>query len=386
MNGGVDSLGVEGEMLAEDPPPKLIRYLAAWLLAVFTVALLAAIFVQLPETEHAPFVLVPRDGADPIQSPRLCTVNRVLVTEGQTVPAGSELFVLRSDEIRAFDTERRTLAEDLRTHELTLTKMDEAYVAEMDIKNAQVAQAESELRFREKQTNSNNDLLGRLEKLSKSGGFSQVDLIRLRMEAAGAEKDQAVAQRTLEQVKLERQEMANEHTRKRAEEAAEVEKLKVKIGALKADLENSQQNLLTIRAPYDAVVISLAQRNVGSVVQSGQELCQLARADTKPVARLSLNESGLAKLNVNQPVRFFFDAYPYQRYGAVVGKLDWVSPSAVAGANGQSFVGLASIDESLNRRHLSLKPGMKGEARIRVGSHTLLQYAFEPLQHLSDKM
>jgi len=386
MNGGIDSLGMEGQMLPEDPPPKLIRYMAGWLLAVFSVGLLAAIFVHLPETEHAPFVLVPRDGADPIQSPRLSTINRVSVTEGQTVPAGGELFVLRSDEIRAFDTERRTLAEDLRTHELSLTKMDEAYAAEMDIKNAQVAQAESELRFREKQTSSNNDLLSRLEKLSKSGGFSQVDLIKLRMDAAGAEKDQAVAQRTLEQVKLERQEMANEHTRKRAEEAAEVEKLKVKIGALKADLENSQQNLLTIRAPYDAVVISLAQRNVGSVVQSGQELCQLARADIKPVARLSLNESGLAKLNVNQPVRFFFDAYPYQRYGAVIGKLDWVSPSAVAAASGQNFVGLASIDESLNRRHLSLRPGMKGEARIRVGSHTLLQYAFEPLQHLSDKM
>jgi len=139
MNGGVDSIGAEAEMLPEEPPPKLMRYMAGWLLGVFAVALLAAIFVHLPETEHAPFVLVPRDGADPIQSPRLCTVNRVLVTEGQTVPAGAELFVLRSDEIRAFDTERRTLTEDLRTNELTLTKMDEAYAAEMDIKNAQVA-------------------------------------------------------------------------------------------------------------------------------------------------------------------------------------------------------------------------------------------------------
>jgi multidrug resistance efflux pump len=386
MNGGGNSLEMEAEMLPEDPPPKLIRYMAFWLLAVFAVGLLAAIFVHLPETEHAPFVLVPRDGADPIQSPRLATVNRVLVTEGQTIPAGGELFILRSDEIRVFDTERRTLTEDLRTQELNLTKMDEAYASEMDIKNAQVSQAESELRFREKQTNSNTDLLMRLEKLSKSGGFSQVDLIRLRMDAASAEKDQAVAQRTLEQVKLERQQMANEHTRKRAEEAAEVEKLKMKLGALKADLENSQQNLLTIRAPYDAVVISLAQRSVGSVVQSGQELCQLARAESKPVARLALNESGLAKLNVDQPVRFFFEAYPYQRYGVVGGKLDWVSPSPVAGPNGAYFVALASIDEALNRRHLSLRPGMKGEARIRVGSRTLLQYAFEPFQHLSDKM
>src|SRR5436309_9264249 len=219
------SFETESEMLPQDPPPKVIRLMGWWLIWLFIIALLAAIFVHLPETEHAPFVLVPRDGADPIQSPRLSTVNRVSVTEGQTVPAGGELFVLRSDEIRAFDTQRRTLAEELRTQELTLTKMDEAYTAEMDIKNAQVSQAESELRFREKQANSNSDLLGRLEKLSKSGGFSQVDLDKLRMDAAGAEKDQAVAQRTLEQVKLERQQMANEHTRKRAEEAAEVEKL-----------------------------------------------------------------------------------------------------------------------------------------------------------------
>src|SRR5213075_115868 len=197
----------ESEMLPQDPPPKVIRFMGWWLIWLFIIALLAAIFVQLPETEHAAFVLIPREGADPIQSPRLATVNRVSVAEGQTVAAGAELFVLRSDEIRAFDTQLRTLTEDLHTQELTLAKMDEAYAAEANIKNAQVSQAESELRFREKQTASNRELLNRLEKLSKSGGFSQIDLIKLQLEAAGAEKDQAVAQRTLEQVKLERQQL-----------------------------------------------------------------------------------------------------------------------------------------------------------------------------------
>src|SRR5207237_4374611 len=121
-------------------------------------------------------------------------------------------------------------------------------------------------------------------------------------------------------------------SRKRAEQAGEVQKMKLKLGALKGDLANSQKNLLTIRAPYDAVIISLAQRNVGSVVQSGQELCQLGRTDAKPLARLMLNESGLAKLKADQLVRFFFEAYPYQRYGAVSGNVDWVSASARAGA------------------------------------------------------
>jgi len=378
------SFETESEMLPQDPPPKVIRFMGWWLICLFIIGLLAAIFVHLPETEHAAFVLIPREGADPIQSPRLATVNRVSVTEGQTVGAGAELFVLRSDEIRAFDTQLQTLTEDLHTQELTLAKMDEAYAAEANIKNAQVSQAESELRFREKQTDSNRELLSRLEKLSKSGGFSQIDLIKLQLEAAGAEKDQAVAQRTLEQVKLERQQLENQNSRKRAEQAGEVQKLKMKLGALKGDLENSQKNLLTIRAPYHAVIISLAQRNVGSVVQSGQELCQLGRTDAKPLARLMLNESGLAKLKSDQLVRFFFEAYPYQRYGTLSGKLNWVSPSAVAGASGQYFVGLASLDEAANRHHLSLRPGMKGEARIRVGSRTLIEYAFEPIRQLRE--
>jgi hemolysin D len=378
------SLETESEMLPQDPPPKVIRLMGWWLIWLFIIALLAAIFVHLPETEHAAFVLVPRDGTDPIQSPRLATVSRVLVTEGQTVGAGAELFVLRSDEIRAFDTQLRTLTEDLHTQELTLAKMDEAYAAEANIKNAQVSQAESELRFREKQTASNRDLLNRLEKLSKSGGFSQIDLLKLQLEAAGSEKDQAVAQRTLEQVRLERQQLENQNSRKRAEQSGEVEKLKMKLGALKGDLENSQQNLLTIRAPYDAVILSLAQRNVGSVVQSGQELCQLGRTEAKPLARLMLNESGLAKLKSDQPVRFFFEAFPYQRYGALSGKLDWVSPSPVTDSTGQHFVALASIDESANRRHLPLRSGMKGEARVRVGSRTLIEYAFEPIRQLRE--
>jgi len=378
------SLDSESEMLPQDPPPKVIRFIGWWLISLFVIGLLVAIFVHLPETEHAAFILVPRDGADPIQSPRLATVSRVLVTEGQTVAAGAELFVLRSDEIRAFNTQLRTLTEDLHTQELTLAKMDEAYAAEANIKNAQVSQAESELRFREKQTASNRDLLNRLEKLSKSGGFSQIDLLKLQLEAAGSEKDQAVAQRTLEQVRLERQQLENQNSRKRAEQAGEVEKLKMKLGALKGDLENSQQNLLTIRAPYDAVILSLAQRNVGSVVQSGQELCQLGRTEAKPLARLMLNESGLAKLKSDQPVRFFFEAFPYQRYGALSGKLDWVSPSPVTDSTGQHFVALASIDESANRRHLPLRSGMKGEARVRVGSRTLIEYAFEPIRQLRE--
>jgi multidrug efflux pump subunit AcrA (membrane-fusion protein) len=349
----------------------------------------AAIFVHLPETVTCPFVLVPKDGADPIQSPRLAWVNRVAVSEGETVKAGAELFVLRSDEIRGLDTQSAIQKEDLRTNEENLAKTDAAYIAQLEIKAAEIAQAESEVKFREKHATTIAELVDRMERLSKTGGISQVELLRLRLDLAESEKDQSVAQRTLQQVTLERQRIEMEHARRRSQDLAEIEKTKYRLAALKSDLADSEQNLLSLRAPYDAVVISVAQRNAGSVVQNGQELCQLARLDAKPRARLSLSESGLPKLAIGQRVRFFFEAFPYQRYGAVSAKLDWISPSAVSLPEGSRFVALASLDEGSTvgrKQPLALCVGMRGEARIIVGRRTLIEYAFEPVRQLRENI
>ena len=67
----------ESEMLPQDPPAWILRACAWLLIAFFALTLLASIFVHLPETVTAPFILVPKDGADPIQSPYLAIVNRV---------------------------------------------------------------------------------------------------------------------------------------------------------------------------------------------------------------------------------------------------------------------------------------------------------------------
>jgi len=378
----------ESEMLPQDPPPWFIRSLAWVLIAMFGVALLAAVVVRLPETVTCPFVLVPEHGADPIQSPRLAVVYRVCVRVGETVKVHDPLYVLRSDEIRDLGTELRSKSEDLRTLEQGLKKADAAYVSQLEIKTAEISQAESEVKFREQHAASSRELLARMEKLTKGGGISLVEVIQYRLEAAGSEKDLSVAQRTLQQVNLERKQMEAEHSRLRSENVAEIEKLKMRLAALKDDLESSQQNLLTIRAPYAGVVVSQVQQNAGSVVQNGQELCQLAATDAKPRAQLTLGEAGLPTLASGQPVRLFFDAFPYQRYGIVNATLDWVSPSAVSSPQGPHFMGLASLDKSEQnkRRPLALRVGMGGEARIVVGQRTMIEYAFEPIRQLRENM
>ncbi len=384
------SIDVESEMAPQEPPPWIIRSTAWLLMAAFLFALLIAIVMRLPESVRCPFVLVPATGADPIQAPHQAVISHVAVSEGQTVKSGEELFVLRSDEIRGWDTQFRTLTEDLRTKEESLTESDTAYAAQVNIKRAEIEQAKSEVKFRENHAKTSRELVTRMEKLAEKGGISEVDLIKLKLDLAGSEKDFSVAQRTVQQVNLDRERMETERQRQRGEQLADIEKLKMRIGALKADLENTQQNLLTVRSPYDGVIISMDQRTVGSVVQQGQVLCQLSPKDAKPRARMTLNETGLPKLAVSQRVRYFFEAFPYQRYGAVTGKLDWISPSAVTSADGSHFIASASLDrtaiEPRPGQVLPLRVGMKGEAHIIVGGRTLIEYAFEPIRQLRESV
>ena len=384
------SLDAESEMSPQEPPPWVIRTAAWVLVGAFLFALLIAIVMRLPESVHCPFVLIPATGADPIQAPRQATISRVEVEEGQPVKAGEDLFVLRSDEIRGWDTQFRTLNEDLRAKEESLKQYETAYIAQLEIKKAEIEQAKSEVQFRENHAKTSRELVTRMEKLAKQGGESEIDLIKLKLDLAGSQKDLSVAQRTLQQGTLDRERMETEHARQRGEQRSEIEKLKMRTGALQTDLESTHQNLLMVRSPYEGVVISMDQRTVGSFVQQGQVLCQLAPKGAKPRARMTLTEAGLPKLAVAQRIRYFFEAFPYQRYGAVTGKLDWISPSTVTTTDGSRFVALGSLDRiEISARAgqvLPLRVGMRGQAHIIVGGRTLIEYAFEPIRQLRESM
>lgn len=383
------SLEDKAAMLPRDPPPLVARAMAWLIIAIFFTALAAAIFVQIPETVRCPFVLIPKDGADPIKAPSMVLVSEVRVTEGQEVAAGQELFVLRSDEIRDRHTQLQTLTEDLRAKTESISKMEASHDEQLSIKDAEINQAERELTFRKTYADTSRDLVTRLEKLSASGGISQVELARLQLDLAQADKDLSVTEKNLEETKLERAALETERERLRSDEQADVQNYKSRIEALQRGLENSQQDMLSIRAPYAASVISLSQRTRGNVVQTGEELCQLARLDSTPHARLVIGEGGLSKLARGQRVRLFFDAFPYQRYGAIDGRLDWISPAAVTSVAGTQFIGAASLGQTfirVNGEPHALQAGMKGEARIAVGSRALIEYAVEPIRQLRENL
>jgi len=232
------------------------------------------------------------------------------------------------------------------------------------------------------------DFLARNEKLAAEKLVSEVEILHHQLDVAESEKDLNVAQRTVQQVTLQHQQLESERSRQRTEEESELEKVKVRIEALHRQAENCSGDLMSIRAPYHGMVISLSHRNAGGVVHNGDELCQLARMEGDARARLLVREQGLPRLAPGQKVRLFFEAFPYQRYGTATGNLEWISSAAVSSSDGSTFIARAVLDQNSFSSHghgHPLRVGMKGEARIVVGSRTLIEYAFEPIRQLREQ-
>lgn len=379
----------ESAVFPAEPAPWVSRTLAWLLIGLFAAALLAAIVVRVPETVRSPFVLVPEGGADPIQSPRGAVVEEVRVREGESVRKGETLFVLRVDEVREWRAEIDEREQALRTAVETSRNLEETHRAEMRIKEGEIEQARREIAFRTEHLRIMGDLVRRAETLARSGLIAEMELASHQLSLSESQKDLELARKTLAQTILERGALETQRARQRLAERSAVEESRIRIASLAQPLAASSNDLLEVRAPYDAVCLNVAQRSSGGVVGAGDELCQLTPATRRLQARLLLPEAGLPRLEPRQPVRLLFDAFPYQRYGAVTGAIDWISPAAVARADGSDFVGIASLEKDEIRAGgatFPLKAGMKGEARITVGRRALIEFLFEPLRQARETL
>lgn len=376
-------------ILPTDPPPAIVSS-SGWLMIVlFLMIATAALVVRIPETARYPFALIPTERADPIRAPYFSVVRQVHVTEGQEVGAGDELFLLFSEAIRAKHTEHQTLTEDLRALRERIRRAESAHESSLQMKAIDISQAQDELEFRERHVEVSRDIVTRGARVAESRGISQFEWARFELDLAESEKDLVIARKQLRSVRLELEAIHNERGRERRDEQAQVENLSSRIRALERDLENSSEDMLSIRAPYQGIVLSVAHGTVGDVVQAGEEILQLARIDAVPRVRITLDEAGLPRLAPDQRVQLFFDAYPYQRYGTVDARLDWISPAAVSTNAGQHFTALASLEDLGIYAKGEVRPlniGLKGEARIHTGSRLLVDYAIEPLRQIRENL
>ncbi len=159
-----------------------------------------------------------------------------------------------------------------------------------------------------------------------------------------------------------------------------------------------RRRMAVLRAPRDAVVLAVAARPEGAVVQGAEPLIRLVPADVPLVAEVEIDARDVARVRVGDPATIKFQALPWQQYGLARGMLKTLAPDTVDDSSGGEAMAVAAappparspihyrarvaLTETRLRnlpQGFALRPGMRLVADIKVGRRSILQYVLNPL-------
>ena len=147
------------------------------------------------------------------------------------------------------------------------------------------------------------------------------------------------------------------------------------------------QELSTLTAPSDAVVLDIANYNPGTVIKSGEAFMTLVPLNAPLEAAVFIDPSDIGYIRQGDPAEVRLDTYPFQKYGYLDASLRTLAEDAqsIETTTGRRFVyeGRLRITGMDHMRDLPqdfrLVPGMTLSADVKVGTRTVITYVTWPL-------
>lgn len=354
-------------------------------------------------------VLAPERGLIRLVTPQRATVLESRVAEGMAVRQGDVLYVLTLDAADVSGNIRETLSARERSlrgaaqQQADLERERAAAIdRQIDTAANELAQIDAEARLHEQRLVLAQQALARLESLRADNFISSAqvqtkheELLGLRAQAQALQRQRAAQQRDIEQLRARRRELPLQ--------------TQVVQGELERDLaeiaqqqaENSSRQRIEIRAPQAGMVTGVVAQP-GQSVSDSVALASLLPADAKLQAHLFAPSSAVGFVRPDQTVLLRYQAFPYQKFGLQAGQVTQVSrsplqASELAGVSLPKSAGegepLYRITVTLDRqavvaygRDQALAPGMQLEADVLLDRRRLIEWLFEPLFGLAQRV
>ena len=216
----------------------------------------------------------------------------------------------------------------------------------------------------------------------------QIRITQSQGELASGEKETERLEAELTQKKAEERRIELEIQQRIKQLELETTQIEAKIAETDNLLLSAKTKLKQkfFKAPVDGLVSSLDLQNPGTVIQAGQTIAEIAPKGMPLLlsAILPNREAGFVKEGM--PVRIKFDAYPYQDYGVISGKI--VSISADAETNdqlGEIYRVKVELDRDYiteNRQKIEFKAGQTATADIVIRRRRIVDVLLEPIRQL----
>jgi hemolysin D len=395
-----------------------------YLLAVFTAIILPwSMMFKVDEVGSARGRLEPKGKTYRIDAPVSGTVSNIRVKEGQTVEAGDSLLELNKDlilaDLRQLETKREGEQTRLTQLESVRAQLQVALQAQRSQAQSSLAQQSTQIMQIEDQIRANQAAIASSHALSQKDGDRVNRFRALKQEGilSGVQLEDAEREQIQNQEKLQQAEAAlvqsqSELQKQRKgydrisqegdllslETARQLEELQARVMERLAEIRQTETRIRALqlqlkqhvlRSPVSGRVYQLPIQNPGAVVQPGQLVAHVAPKGAKLVLRSQIESQESGFLRVGLPVKVKFDAYPFQDYGIVSGRVSWVSPDSkpVQTVRGQREVFELEVElEQMtlegNQRQAVLTPGQGATAEIIIRQRRVIDFFLDPFRQM----
>jgi hemolysin D len=435
--------------IVERPPSPIGRSIVYSLIGLFCIALAWAIFGHVDIVASAKGKIVPSGRVKIIQPFETGVVRAIHVRDGQTVRAGETLIELdptiNQAELKQHKSDLAAAQLDVARLQAELADGDplvnfkppaDAPPALVAIERSflidQVAEQQAKLGVLDRQRQQKQDehatveaTISKLEALlpilqerlnirktlyehttgSKANYLELLQAFTEQEHELDVQKRRAAeAEAAIATIDEQRTEAIKEYRRARYSELAEAERKAKDIGE---DLIRAQHRiaLQALTAPVDGTAQQLAIHTIGGVVTPAQQLLVVVPYDSHLEIEAMILNRDIGFVQAGQDAEIKVDAFDFNRYGLIHGKVVSVSRDAItrpkpldssrdpnqSGAETESsepanqelvYAARISLDRTrmqVDDRLVNLEPGMAVTVEIKTGSRRIISYLVSPL-------
>lgn len=170
------------------------------------------------------------------------------------------------------------------------------------------------------------------------------------------------------------------------------------ITALQAEIAQTKSQIKSLRfqlgqrvlvAPVIGTVFQLPIQRPGAVVQPGTMIADIAPAGMPLVIRAQMPTIDSGFLRKGLAVKLKFDAYPFQDYGVISGKLVDISPTTLDVNTPNGKVAAYNLEIAMNQnciptasKCIPLRPGDTATAEVIVRQRRIIDFLLDPFKKL----
>jgi HlyD family secretion protein len=320
----------------------------------------------------------------------------------QTLYALKNAYNLQKEEKLAQVSE----AEKSFEHSQTSKKLDESSLASAFHEVERYSQLRKEGIVAEVNIVQQEDIL---KQRQKSYEQSKLDVVqnRLRLLEQKSSYERNIRQYQVDieqaQLKLKEQESSYQTLMKTGKLAIlktqdQVKNIDTEITTLKSDIAQNKSQIQSLefqigqrvlKAPVSGTVFQLPIQKAASVVQPGTMIAEIAPQNSPLMIRAQMPTTESGSLRRGLPVKLKFDAYPFEEYGVVAGKLIEISPTTSDVDTPTGKVAAYTLNIVINqhcifsgKKCIPLHPGDTATAEVIVRQRRIIDFLLDPFKKL----